>query len=365
MISSSLPAPYTLNRPHSMQTQNRSHGGRAKSNMIPAHFNREELDVLDHLQGGRKEHNGFRSYNELDKIMSNPHMSENIHHHIRKHHASGGSSYSSNQMHNMASEGRNGDTEMAFIGPHMHQILDRFAGGPTHNPVTGKPEYFSLGNTLSGLWDGIKGAGSTLWNGVKGALPALGGAAGTALGGYFGGPAGAGAGASLGGALGTGLSSLGGSDTPSPQSQGISQNISNGINSYMGGASPSQALGQTVSGIGDQYGGGFGEGLKGFGQGLQSGQGFGQAAQQGGQQAFDKMGGMQGLQSMGRNVLSGAQQGFQNGGVQGALSGGYNSGRNELGSFGRQMMPRPYGRPQAPTVQETYGQQNPYGYGQG
>lgn len=389
-----IPAPYEFNRQSApVEAPALAHGGSAHGKLTPAHMSKHELDILEHLQGGKHVSHGMRSLAHLEHVLKNPHIRKAVHAHThRRRHAAGGSAtpdYSAQQVRGLASGGRNGDTEMALIGPHTQTLFNQLAGHPTHNPSTGYPEYFSLGDTLSGLWDGIKGVGSTIWDGVKGALPAIGKIGGTALGGYLGGPAGAGVGASLGGALGDSLG--GGGQEHSPQSQGISQSIGSGLQAMQGGASPYQALGQVAQGIGSQYGGGAGSALQGMGNAMSNNQGFGNALQQGGRQGFQSMGGMQGLQNMGQNAFQNARQGFQDGGFSGAMQGGFNSARNSMNDMQQQFMPQnngrqgmnmpygrtqqpqgmqqyggqDYGRQQQPQFQDNYSQQSPYGYSQG
>ena len=127
--------------------QNFKRGGRVKNSYVAAHFSKKELDALDHLQGGSERHNktGIRSYKGLEALLKNPHLLKLIHEYSTSHHAEGGS------IQGMAHNGRHGDTEMAFIGPHTRQLLDKLAGHKTRNPYDGHPEYFSLGKMLGGI----------------------------------------------------------------------------------------------------------------------------------------------------------------------------------------------------------------------
>jgi hypothetical protein len=127
--------------------QNFKRGGRVKNSYVAAHFSKKELDALDHLQGGSERHNktGIRSYKGLEALLKNPHLLKLIHEHSASHHAEGGF------IQGMAHNGRHGDTEMAFIGPHTRQLLDKLAGHKTRNPYDGHPEYFSLGKMLGGI----------------------------------------------------------------------------------------------------------------------------------------------------------------------------------------------------------------------
>ena len=168
----SLPAPYMMNQSQGSpvnQSIGLAKGGRAKHHkMIIAHFNPKELDILDHLQGKdeRCPKSGIRTYTHLEELLKNPHIRETVHHHAR-HHAMGGD-VSMPYAHHLAAGGRHGDTELGLIGPHTHHFFNQMAGHATHNPHTGHPEYFNLGEALSGLWNGIKGGAGWLGNKLSG-----------------------------------------------------------------------------------------------------------------------------------------------------------------------------------------------------
>lgn len=145
--------------------QQYSHGGgvHPAPHFIPAHFNRDELHALDMAQGSRTHIPGThtRIYKRLDNMMKHPHalaiLKEHIEHGHAEHHAHGEDVREIAHHHN--NNGRYGDTEKAYITPHLKQILDHARGGESRNPHDGDPEYFGLniGNLLSGL----KSAAST------------------------------------------------------------------------------------------------------------------------------------------------------------------------------------------------------------
>ena len=156
--------------------QNFKRGGQVKNSYVAAHFSKKELDALDHLQGGSERHNktGIRSYKGLEALLKNPHLLKLIHEHSTSHHAEGGS------IQGMAHNGRHGDTEMAFIGPHTRQLLDKLAGHKTRNPYDGHPEYFSLGKMLGGIGKTIMRVPKGIIKGVGNLSPAARGMLGTA-----------------------------------------------------------------------------------------------------------------------------------------------------------------------------------------
>ena len=144
--------------------QNFKRGGQVKNSYVAAHFSKKELDALDHLQGGSERHNktGIRSYKGLEALLKNPHLLKLIHEYSTSHHAEGGS------IQGMAHNGRHGDTEMAFIGHHTRQLLDKLAGHKTRNPYDGHPEYFSLGKILGGIGKTIMRVPKGIIKGVSG-----------------------------------------------------------------------------------------------------------------------------------------------------------------------------------------------------
>lgn len=318
-LNTQLPAPYELNTgastsgasPYSFNAQPEeqqptppgmmARGGRAKRKKVIAHFNPQELHALDHLQGHQERcgKTGLRSYSGLEELLKNPHIVQNVHKSARRH-AEGGGIHTIPELRHLAEGGRNGDTELALIGPHTHHLFNQLAGHSTVNPHTGHPEYWSLGNALSGAWDTIKGAGSGAWDAVKGAgrslLPVAGHALGTMAGGAAGG--------ALGGAAGNWLGSQLGGDESSPGAQALSQGAQNAFNAYRGGASAGQALGHGVGHAGSRLGGGLGTAMQGAGSALRQGQGLGGALSRGAASGFNHMGGTQGLAQSGTNILN-------------------------------------------------------------
>ncbi len=155
-----------------------AHGGRVKTSQFkPAHMSKRELNFLDHLQGRveRTKH-GVRTYPHIEELLSNPHLHAKIHEHIQ-HHASGGMAEGDMNDHmshegiqHMIHNGRNGDNDVALLGPRTHHLFHQMAGHSTINP-DGHPEYWSLGSILGGM----KGAlGSGLGALKKGAASAAG-----------------------------------------------------------------------------------------------------------------------------------------------------------------------------------------------
>ena len=65
----------------------------------------------------------------------------------------------------LAQYGRMGDTIVAHINPQEAHMLKQMGGSGTINPHTGLPEYFSLGNVLSGVTDSISHALGTAGGG--------------------------------------------------------------------------------------------------------------------------------------------------------------------------------------------------------
>lgn len=325
-LNSQLPAPYELQNQMGQMPQQQSQmmarGGRARHHkMILAHGNPHELDILDHLQGGKVEcpKTGLRSYPHLEEILKNPHIKANVHHHAMQHHAAGG--HAVPELQHLAHAGRHGDSEMFLMGPHTHHIFNQLAGHATRNPHTGHPEYWSLGGALGGLWNGIKGAAGHAWNGIKGigkaAAPALINMGQSYLNNKFG--------DKFGGLAKTGINALGGyaksaldnGGEQNPIHQAIGEGLGRGAQALQGGASASQAFGQGMQHAGQQFGGGgLGSAMQGMGSGLAQGQGFGEAMKQGANQGFQGMGGNQGMMDAAKNIISSYGK---PGGMQGAL----------------------------------------------
>lgn len=270
-------------------------GGRVRSRhhkMIAAHFSPAELHVLDQLQGSieRSKKDGRRSYPKLDAVLANPHISGHVHRHASDHLAHGG------QPHDHMTTARpqfgmHGDTELAYIGPHLRHLLDSYAGHKTHNPMDGHPQYFSLGGLFGGIGNALSGGLRTLGSGISSvaskALPVLGGIArtalpglanmaGNAIGGAVGAPE---AGNVIGGVLGnlgnSALDSLGASQQGqgSQAGEAIGQGINTAANMYnQGGYTPQQMAGMGIQSAGTAYGGTPGAALQGFGNAYGGGQ---------------------------------------------------------------------------------------------
>lgn len=182
--SPSQPAAAPSMQPQYNMPQSYAHGGRPKrGKMVLAHMNPKELNVLDHVQGKQERcpRSNLRSYSHLEELLKNPHILHKVHQHVQSH-CQGGRAYADGgHAHGqaLASHGVHGDTELAMIGPHTHQVFNHLARMQGHkegdlvNSQDGRPQYWSLGDTLGGVWNSIKGAGanaaSDAWNGLKGA----------------------------------------------------------------------------------------------------------------------------------------------------------------------------------------------------
>lgn len=351
-LNTQLPAPYQLNSgastsgtPESTSSSfvtqplappTMARGGRAKcSKKIIAHFNPEELRVLDHLQGHQEicPKTKLRSYSHLEELLKNPHIVGNIHRHMkaRSHHAMGGTSTNASELTHLAAGGRHGDTELALIGPHTHHLFNQLAGHSTTNPNTGHPEYWGLGDLLGGAWDAIKGAGRAL-------LPM----AGTALGTMIGGPAGG----AIGGMGGKWLGGLLSDDESPPEAQALSQGAQKAHNSYRRGTSPRQAAGRGFKHMGSRFGNsGLGGSFRGMGSSLMRGQGFGNSMRNTAYQGFESTGGREGLMNSARNIM----------GRHNSPSGMKNAFMTEAQQYGRREMPR-----YEPSQEEGYGEEDGY-----
>jgi len=293
-----------------------AHGGRTKrGKLIMAHFNPKELDALDHLQGSREKcpRTGMRSYTHLEEVLKNPHLLASVHHHAREHHAHGGEAmhqnYHNEHLNNMASHGVHGDTELALIGPHMHHVLNRLAApGTVTNHQDGRPQYWSLGGALSGLWNTIKGgaqaaapyigqAGKAL---LPAAMPAIQAAASRF------GPVGEAAANGLGGLASQGFDKL--SNMGSDTHRGISSSLGEGFNAAMKGRqeglSPLQSAGRGLSQLGSRFSGAPGGALQGLGRSMSEGRGYGDMLKASASGAFQGAGGAQGLQNAAKGLMS-------------------------------------------------------------
>jgi hypothetical protein len=278
-----------------------AHGGRVrKAPLTAAHMSKHELEVMDHLQGGtEKNRHGARCYSHLEELLKNPHLRMSIHHHGMEHKMAGGEvdHMTQEELHRFRENGRNGDDEVAMIGPHTHHYLNMMAGHSTRNPHDGHPEYFSLGSALTGLWKGVKGAGSAIGRGAaslgrsalaagKAAAPTLGaiGAAATPAlaniasehlqkhlgdaGGMLG---------QLGGALGQSAFGKLAGPGQNPIGTAIGEGLGKFSTAAHSGEGMRSAIGQGLAHTGSQFGGDNAAGnvLSSVGQGLQSGQSAG------------------------------------------------------------------------------------------
>lgn len=359
----SVPAPYELNTP---QIQAYAGGGSTSRHkgLEAAHVSPHELSIMDHLQGGAKiDKDGVRSYGPLESLIKNPHIVHSIHkhHHNRKRHAQGGYSPS---MEHLREGGRNGDTELALIGPHTHHLFNQLAGHATRNPNTGHPEYFDLGGALSGLWDTVKGGMGNLFGGAPEAIKQVAQTAAPSLipmaqqylgdkGGAFG---------QIAGQMLPGMADkfLGPqSQNMNPMYRNLGESIGRGAQSYGQGASPQQAFGHGVQNFGNQMGGGFGNAIQQAGQSFGQGNSFGDSMRHGAQRGFNEMGGRQGLYNTALNVGMG--------GLQGGMNGARQAAGNEMNQYAQRMMPRPANQQRYPQQQYSPPQQqfNPYEQDQG
>jgi hypothetical protein len=325
-----------------------SHGGMAQEHhgsgshpqtdgLIAAHFNPRELDYLDHVQGHTLKigPDQRRSYKPLEGPLANPHIMSNLHVHTREHLANGGAAL---PMHKAeAADGRNGDSELAYIGPHLRGILDVYAGHKTRNPYDGHPEYFSLSGLLGGLGSAIGGIpliGGALSSVAKNVLPM----AGTALGTMFGGP--------MGGMIGgQGANMLSGAmfGNKEPAAPAPSYNPSQGMGGQLRNAAFS-ALGNHFG----QNGSALGRGASAGFNALAGGQGMRGAAQS----AFQGAGGMGGLQRAGMD----AYNAYRQGGQSPAQALRYGASSYTAPQYGPQQMPQGY-QPQQQQPMNSYMQQ--------
>lgn len=327
--------------------------------MTDAHMSGEELDILDALQGTSVRLAGnqnVRFYHGMEQVLQNPSAVKAILSAARRHYSTGGevgsAAISMNEVEAFRSRGRNGDNNIAVIGPRLRVLLDTMAGHKgTINPSTGCPEYFSLGGMFNSIGSGLSSLGNTAWNGVKSlaqpamhfmgnALPGIAHTAGNALGGlagsYFG-PAGTAIGSQLGGGLGDLAGNAGGNwlNQHADQMNGGQQHpmsqyaqmagqqagqMPGHIQQGMGGM---QALGAAAQGMGHQMGPSpVGNGLQGAGHAAMLGQGPGAIAQAG----YHGAGGY-------APALHAARQAYQN------FAGGQSPQQSMMGGMNHLMQP--------------------------
>jgi len=318
--------------------------------LIKAHFNPEELKYLDHIQGAtvKEGHPRLRSYADLDKVVVNPHVMSNVHMHTREHLAAGGPAQPMGRAE--ASDGINGDTELAYIGPHLHHLLDVYAGQKTRNPYDGHPQYFSLSGLLGGLGKAIGGIpliGGALSSVAQNVLPMAGTALGTMMGGPMGGMLGSQGASMLSNSM---FGGQGGAQGAQPQQAAPSYNPSMGIGSQLRSAA--------MSGLGNH----FAQNTSALGQGasagfnaLANGQGFRGAANS----AFQGAGGMQGLQRAGMDAFNA----YRNGGQSPGAALRYGASSYTAPQYGPQPMPQGY-QQQMPQMQPQMPQAYPQPYQQ-
>lgn len=225
-----------------------------------AHFNPRELNRLDQAQGGRTHVPGtkIRHYKRLESMLQDPHMKEKFIAHCRENHKEG---HSVGRMvehaNHMRQAGRNGDSEIALIGPHTKETLHcMMAGGGSINPMTGKHEFFGWDD----IGNGFKDAGS--W-----AAKNLGSHAGAALGHHFGGEKGAALGHTLGGLAGKiGGEALGGDNNSAVSRALTGAGNQFGVNPYAiegGTAGGVHQVGRDIQGFGGKYADNAGKALSG------------------------------------------------------------------------------------------------------
>lgn len=203
LVNQTPPAPYASAYP--MPSQNLmtgpydqpqgyakgGHVGGRPDGFVEVHVSKGEIPVLDHIQGKVEQcpHSGMRKYSHLEELLKNPHILRAVAHHTkgkRKAHCHGGMAmrgyaqggmvdghhdYGNARLNQMASNGIHGDTELALIGPHTRQVFNELAeGGTVTNPHDGRPQYWSLGDTLSGIGNaigtGVNTVGNFLGNGA-------------------------------------------------------------------------------------------------------------------------------------------------------------------------------------------------------
>ena len=234
----------------SMPVSPYAHGGKVKKGRkgggkgILVHLNKKEIRELSRLQGGEeRDENGVPHFTQLDSVTQNPHIMSAIAHHAREHHAMGGSvgDHYSPSYEKIAHLGEHGDTELAYITPHVKQMFDHMIGGPSRNPHDGRPQYF-LGSLLGGL---SKAIAPTLGSIGKAAMPMLGNI-----------------GSSLGGVARNAASSLG----------GMARQAMPAIQNGLSGALKSATAVNPETGMSPLF-----SGAMSLGQGLMSGQGFGKS----------------------------------------------------------------------------------------
>lgn len=116
-----------------------------------AHFNPQELKVLDRAQGGPTFIPGtsIRHYAGLENNM--PQMEGLLNKRYERFAKGGQPGEFMRQADEMRKRGRNGDSEIAVIGPRTRKVFNHLMNGGSINPVTKKCEYFGLGDFFSNM----------------------------------------------------------------------------------------------------------------------------------------------------------------------------------------------------------------------
>lgn len=294
-----------------------AHGGRTMSsthrpgNMVSAHFNPHELDLLDHYQGKKMidRRSGQRIYPHLEEIIKNPHMRESIHHHYKNHLATGGHVDKENAMklQHMAANGRYGDTEIAKIGPHTHNLLNYMAGGVTRNPHDGHPEYWSLSGALGSLGNALKSgyqaAKPALMNTARAALPMVAQHIGQKLGGDMGGQFGS----MLGG---VGSNMMGPQEENlTPYQRALQTGLTHTTGNLLQGKGLKESIGHGIrEGATDASDSPVGAAIAQFGHNLSQGRGIMDSAKSGARYGFQQAGGRNAVVPTAAHIMGGIGQ---------------------------------------------------------
>lgn len=296
-----------------------------------AHFNPKELEELDSWQNGRTDIGGsdLRHLSGVEKLLSNPDNEKIIMKSYEKHAKGGRIGDLLRDADRMRHKGRNGDSEMALIGPNTERVFNRLMHGGSVNPHTGKCEYFNLGGFLGGIGKTLKGG----MNGImQGPVKQLAGTAMKALpgiiqGGMMGGPEGALAGGAAS-MLGGGNGGAGGGGSSGSLGQMF-------MNSPMG----QSKYGQMAQNMGNQAQQMYGRGQEmmnsPMGQAAMNSQ-YGQRAQKA---ASPYMRRGQNAYNQGQGMYNQANQGYQNMMNQGQqynqqANGGYGDQQDEQSQYG-------------------------------
>ena len=251
-----------------------------------AHFNPRELDELDDMQGGRTnmDKTKTRRYDHLEKMMGDPKVERIIIKEYEKHAKGGRIGDLLREADHMRAKGRNGDTDIAYVGPNTRRVLNKLMGGGSVNPMTGKSEYYNLSKMMGGIGKtigrGVKGAGNMLGGMAKTGEHMLGGVAnagehmlggamnmagkalpGAALGFMEGGPAGA----LAGGASSLMASQMGGRQGP----QNLGQVGQQFMNSPQGQSMMNSPMAQKMQGMYGQAQNAYNQGKQMYGKGQQ------------------------------------------------------------------------------------------------